>query len=109
MFIQEILPKINDGVYAISLDEYKSIATHWIALHVNGYNVTYFDGFAVEHIPKEIKKFSYKNIKTNIYSIQANDSITCKYFSIVYIDFILSLLDYANFFFLTNMKNKTIK
>ena len=30
------LPKIKDGAYVINLDEYKSIATHWIALYVNG-------------------------------------------------------------------------
>ena len=48
------LPKIKDGVYVINLDEYKSIAGHWIALYVNDNNVTYFDSFRVEHIPKEI-------------------------------------------------------
>ena len=51
------LPKIKDGAYVINLDEYKSIGTHWIALYVNDNNVTYFDSFGVEHIPKEIKKF----------------------------------------------------
>ena len=30
--------------------------THWIALYVNAANVTYFDRFGVEHIPKEIEK-----------------------------------------------------
>ena len=30
------------------------MGTHWIALHVNGNNVTYIDSFSVEHIPKEI-------------------------------------------------------
>ena len=65
------LPKIKDGEYVINLDEYKSIVTHWIALHVDGNNVTYFDSFEVEHIPKEIRKFiGNKNIKTNIYRIQ---------------------------------------
>ena len=34
--------------------------THWIALYVNDNNVTYFDSFEVEHIPKEIKKFIEK-------------------------------------------------
>ena len=46
------LPKIKDGAYVINLDEYKSIGTHWIALYVTGDNVTYFDSFGVEHIPK---------------------------------------------------------
>ena len=63
------------------LDEYKSIGTHWIALYVNGDNVTYFDSFRVEYIPKEIKNvIGNKNIKTKIYSIQANDSVMCGYF-----------------------------
>ena len=54
------LPKIKDGAYAIRLDEFKSIGTHWVALYVNGnngsvsYDAIYFDSFGVEHIPKEI-------------------------------------------------------
>ena len=46
------LPIIKDGGYVINLDEYESIGTHWIALSVNGDNVTHFDSFRVEHIPK---------------------------------------------------------
>ena len=83
------LLKIRNGAYAINLDEFKSIETHWIALYVNNSNnnndnnhnnnndnindnVTYFDSFDVEHIPKETKKFiENKNIITNIYRIQA--------------------------------------
>ena len=42
----------------------------------NSNNITYFDSFRVEHIPKEIKNLSEnKNIKTNIFRIQAYDSI----------------------------------
>ena len=33
------LPKIKDGAYVINFDEFKSIGTHWIALHVNGNNI----------------------------------------------------------------------
>ena len=40
---------------------------HCVALYVNDNNVTYFDSFGVEHIPKEIKKvLRNKNILTNI-------------------------------------------
>ena len=73
------LLKIKDGAYVINLDEYSDIGTHWVALYVNN-NVTYFDSFGVEHISKEIKVFinhplssplQNKNIKTNIFTIQA--------------------------------------
>ena len=52
------LSKIKDAAYIINLDEYKSIGTHWIASYVSAENVTYFDSFGVENIPKEIKKFT---------------------------------------------------
>ena len=67
---------------------------------MNDDNVTYFDSFGVEHIPKEIKKFiGNKNIATNIYKIQARDSVMCGYFCIGFIDFTLKgkcFLDYIN-------------
>ena len=44
--------KINDGAYIINLDEYESIGTHWITLSVNAENVTHFDSFEAEYIPK---------------------------------------------------------
>ena len=56
----------------------------------------------VEHISKEIiKLIGNKSIITNIYRIQACDSIMCGYFCIGFIDFMLkgkSLLEYANLF-----------
>ena len=52
---------------------------------MNGNSVTYFDSFRVENIPKEF--IGSKSIITNIYRIQAYDSITCAYFCIAFIDF----------------------
>ena len=75
-----------DEAYVVNLATYILIEPHWKSFYVNGDNVTYFDSFGVEYIPKEIKKFiSNKNIKTNIYRIKANDSIMCGYFSIGFI------------------------
>ena len=65
--------------YLINLDEYSDIGTHWVALWVNINNVTYFDSFGVEHLPKEI----------NIFRIQAYDSIMCGNLCIGFIDFML--------------------
>ena len=69
----------------------------------------YFDSFGIEHIPKEINKFinNYmtkvlrQRIKSNIFRIQAYDSIMCGYFCIEFIDYMLkgkTLLDYTNLF-----------
>ena len=94
------LPKIKSRAYMINLNGYESMGTHWIALYVNDNNVTYFDSFGVEHIPKEIRKFiGNENIITNIYRVQACDSIMCWYFCIGFIDFMLrskDLLEYTN-------------
>ena len=49
------LSKIKFGAYIINLDEYESIGTHCIPLHVNTKNVTYFDSFGVEHISKKLE------------------------------------------------------
>ena len=71
-------------------------------------NVTYFDSFGVEHIPKEIKEFAKnKNIKTNIFRGQANNSVMWGYFCIVFIDFMLkekTLTEFTNLFSPNNFK-----
>ena len=100
---------------------YSDIGTQCVALHVNNNNnnnninnnnnnVTYFDSFGVEQIPKEIKAFINhtfssashdKNITTNIFRIQAYDSIMCGYFCIGFIDYMLAgktLTEYTNLF-----------
>ena len=103
------LPKIKAGAYLINLDEYSDIKTHSVALWLNNSNnVTYFDSFGVEHISKEIKTFiGNKNIKTNIFIIQAYDSIMCGYFCIGFINYMLkgkTLTEYTNLFSPNNFK-----
>ena len=97
------LSKRKDKAYIINIDVYESIGNHWIALYVNDNNITYFDSFGVEHIPKEIKtSLGNKNIITNIYGIQVYKSIMCWYFCIGFIDFMFksntNLLIYTNLF-----------
>ena len=78
VYSRDNLPKIKDGAYIINLDEYSDIGTHWVALYVqNNNDVTYFDSFGVEHIPKEIKILinCSLSIATNIFRIEAYDSI----------------------------------
>ena len=101
-FSRNNLPNnIKNGAYLINRDEYHDIGTHWVLLYVNNKIVTYFDSFGVEHIPKEIMKFIDRKKKTNIYRIQAYDSIMCGYFCIGFINFMFngkSLTDYTDLF-----------
>ena len=102
VYSRDNLPKINDGAYVINLDEYSNIGTHCVALHVINNDVTYFDYFGVEDLTKEIRTFiNNKNIKVNIFRIQAYDSIMCGYFCIGFIDFMLTgktLTEFTNLF-----------
>ena len=94
--------KIEKGAYVINLDEYENTGTHWISLFVKANKIIYFDSFGIEHIPKEINKFIGNNkIKSNIFRIQACDSVMCGYFCIKFINYMLkgkTLLDYTNLF-----------
>ena len=113
VYSRDNLTKIKDGAYVINLDEQSDIGTHWIALCTHNNDVTYFDSFGVKHIPKEIKEFiDNKNIKTNIFRIQAYDSTVCRYFCIGYIDFMLAgkaLTEFTNLFSPNNfIKNDNI-
>ena len=102
--------KIKDGSYVKNLGEYSDTGTHWVALYVLNNDATCFDSFGAEHIPKEIKDIIYcssysashnKNIKTNIFRIQACGSIMYGYFCIEFINFMLAgktLTDVTNSF-----------
>ena len=54
-YSRDNLPKIKDGAYIINLHEYPDIRTQWVSLWFDKNNVTYFDYFGVEHIPKKLK------------------------------------------------------
>ena len=130
MYSRNNLPnKIKKGAYVINLDEYENTGTHWVSLFVKPKYTVYFDSFGIEHIPKEINKFirskelrakalgsavghavgnndrtkssAIARIKSNIFRIQAYDSIMCGYFCIEFINYMLkgkTLLDYTNLF-----------
>ena len=103
MYSRNNLPnKIKKGAYVINLDEYEKTGTQWVALFVKPKYTVYFDSFGIEHVPKEINKFIGNNdIKSNIFRIQAYDSIMCGYFCIEFINYILkgkTLLDCTNLF-----------
>ena len=103
VYSRDNLPKtIQNGAYVINLDEYADVGTHWIALYAKNNEVTYFDSFGVEQVPKEIKRFiGHKNTKTKAFRIQADNSIMCGNFCIGFIDFMFAnktLIDFTSLF-----------
>ena len=97
-----LLLKINNGAYVTNLDEYADIGTHWITLFCKRNEIVYFESFGVENVPEEIKELvGNKNIKANIFRVQANDSVMHRYFCIGFIDFMLAckkLIHFTNLF-----------
>ena len=91
VYSRDNLPKtIKNGAYVVNLDEYEDAGTNWVALYIKKNEITHFDSFGVEHVPKQIEKFNgHKNTNTNIFRIQADNSIMCGYFCIGFIDFML--------------------
>ena len=78
-------------------------------MYVNNNSVTYFYCFGVEHIPKEIKAFIGHSVytTTNIFRIQAYDSIMFGYFCIGFINLMLAgktLTEFTNLFSPNNFK-----
>ena len=76
---------------------------------MNNNDVSCFDSFGVEHIPKEIKAFvgHSLSITKNIFRIQANDSVMYGYFYFSFIDFMLkgkTLTEFTNLFSPNNFK-----
>ena len=103
----------KDGAYIINLDKYDNIGTHWVAIYLKNNNVTYFDSFGIEYIPKEITKLiNDKSIKSNIFRIQLLNSILCGYFYIGFIEYTfnnLGLNEYTKLFLVTDFdKNDQI-
>ena len=102
VFSRNNLPKLKKGAYVINEDHSKNTGTHWVVVYVKKDEVIYFDSFRVEYIPKEImRSIGNKNIKTSIFRIQDNNSKTCSYFCILFIEYMLNkktLTDFTNLF-----------
>ena len=79
--LEIICLEIKDEACVTNLDECVDVGTHWIAFYAINNDVIYFNSFRVEHIPKNILKIIRNtNIKTNIFRIQADNYIMCRYF-----------------------------
>ena len=69
---------------------------------MNCNDVTCFDSFRAANIQRKIKKsIGNKSMMTNIFRVQAHNSIMCRYVCISFTDFMLidmTLLGYTNLF-----------
>ena len=83
-----MLGNIKNGAYVINLDDLSAHLEHIGSFCIcKNNNVTYFDSFAVGHIPEEVKRFvGNKKIKSNMYRLQHYYSIMCGYYCIAFID-----------------------
>ena len=108
VFSRNNLSKLKNGAYVINLDHSENTGTHRIVIFMKNNEffefpeVIYFDSFGVEYIPKEImEKKGNKNIESNIFRIQDNNSIMCGCFCILLIEYMLNnktLTDFTNLF-----------
>ena len=62
----------------------------------------YFDSFEIEYIPQEVlNKVKDKSITYNIFRMQIDDSIMCRFYYTAFIEYMIAgkaLLDYTNLF-----------
>ena len=96
------MPRIKDGAYVINLDDKHSKGTNWLSLFIDRNTAVYFDTFGIEYIPQEVlSKVKDKSITHNIFRIQYDDSIVCRFYYIAFIEYMIAgktLLGYTNLF-----------
>ena len=80
---------------------------------INRNAAMHFDSFGIEYIPLEIlNKIREKSITYDIFRIQENEFIMCRFYCIAFIGYILAgkaLLDYINLFSPNDYKENTYK
>ena len=105
LFLRNNLPRIKD---VINLDDKKSKGTHCVSLLIDRNTTAYFDSFETEYFPQEVlNTIRNKSITHNIFRIQANNSIICRFYCIAFIEYMLAgktLLDYTNLFLRMTIK-----
>ena len=93
----------------LNLDGKQSKGTHWVSLVIDRNTAGYFDSFGIEYIlPEVLSKIKDKSITHNIFRIQFDDSIMCRFYWIAFIEYMLAeklLFDYTNLFSSNDYQN----
>ena len=75
----------------LNLDGKQSKGTHWVSLVIGRNTAGYFDSFGIEYIlPEVLSKIKDKSITHNIFRIQFDDSIMCRFYWIAFIEYMLA-------------------
>ena len=83
------LPRIKDRVYVINLHDNQSKGTHWVSLFIDRNTAVYFDSVGTEYIPQDVlNKIKDQSITHNIFRIQSNDSVGCRFYCIAFIEYL---------------------
>ena len=91
VFSRKNLSRIKDGVYVINVDNKNSKGTHEVSLFIDKNIAIYFESFGTEYIPLEVfNKIRDKTITHNIFRIQDNESITCEFYCIAFVEYMLT-------------------
>ena len=91
LFQETICLKNEDEAYVINLDDKSSKGLHWVSLFIDKNLAVYFDSFKTEYIPQEVfSKFKDKSVIHNIFRIQDDKYIMCKFYCIAFIDYVFS-------------------
>ena len=97
---------MKDWVYVINLCDQQGKGTNWVSLFIDRNSAVYLDSFGIDYIMQEVlNKIKDKFITRNIFRIQNDDSIMCRFFCTAFIEYMIAgktLLGYTNLFSLNN-------
>ena len=75
--------------------------THWVSLFIDRNTAVYFHAFEIEYIPLEVlNKIKDKSITRNIFRIQDNESVMCRFYCITFIEYMLAGKTFRFIYFL---------
>ena len=102
IFSRDNLPRIEEGVYAISVDYKESKERNWDSLFIDRDFAVYFDSFGAEYIHQDVlNKIKEKSITQNKIRVKFDNSSMCGLYWIAFIEYKIAgkcFSDYTNLF-----------
>ena len=90
VFSRNNLPRMKERGYVIDLDDKNSKVIHWVSSFIDRNTAAYFESFGTEYNSLEVlNKSRDKLITHNIFRKQDIESITCEFYCITFIEYML--------------------